>query len=431
MTLSIPTRYALVGCGGRGLTMFAEPIVNNFSAKAVLAGLCDINQGRMDYLNRFLKTDIPSFADFDRMMSEVKPDVVIVCTPDSLHHDFILRSFTYGCDVISEKPMTTDNAKCREILEAEKATGRKVTVTFNYRFSPYVTKVRELLAQGMIGKVLSADFHYQLDRSHGADYFRRWHRRKENSGGLLVHKSTHHFDIVNWWLGQDPEEVFAYGSLQFYGPNRNERGKNCRSCDHAKTCEFYFDINASTVVGMPINNKELYADTEHLDGYIRDGCVFDPEIDIEDTMTLAVRYSGGTQMSYSLNAHCIYEGWRIAFNGTEGRLEAAEWHSGPDVVKDKGPQRISIHHWKQPIETFEVLADHSSGHGGSDARLHRMLFDAPQPDPLGHMATSRAGAMSILIGIAGNRSIAEGQAISIETLLKDETTVRAEKCSAT
>lgn len=412
------TRYALVGCGGRGIHMFALPILRNFKQQAALVGICDANEGRMAYLNRALGANVPAYKDFDLLLKETKPEVVIVATKDSLHHEFIIKAFDAGCDAISEKPMTTDDAKCRAVLAAEKKSGRKVTVTFNYRFVPYVTRVRELLAQGAIGKVLSVDFNYQLDRRHGADYFRRWHRKKENSGGLLVHKSTHHFDLVNWFLGQDPTEVFALGSLQFYGPTRKERGKTCRACDHKKTCEFFYDITTPTVVGDLINNHELYAKVEHYDGYHRDGCVFDPEINIEDTMNLAVRYSGGVQMSYSLNAHCIYEGWRMALNGTEGRLECSEWHSGPYVVPDKKPQDILIHRVGKPVETVSVLVDHSSGHGGGDARLHKMLFDQPQPDPLGHMASSRAGAMSILIGIAGNHSIATGKQVRIADLLK-------------
>ncbi|MFZ4695266.1 MAG: Gfo/Idh/MocA family protein [Verrucomicrobiia bacterium] len=411
-------RYVLVGCGGRGISMFAQPLLKNFSHCAELVGICDVNEGRMAYLNQSLGSKVPAYKDFDRMLKETKPDVVIVSTKDALHHEFIIKAFDAGCDAISEKPMTTDDAKCRAVLAAEKRTGKKVTVTFNYRFVPYVTKVRELLAKGIIGKVLSVDFNYQLDRSHGADYFRRWHRKKENSGGLLVHKSTHHFDIANWFLGQDPTEVFALGSLQFYGPTRKERGKTCRQCDHKKTCEFFYDITTPTVVGALIDNNALYAKVEHFDGYHRDGCVFDPEINIEDTMNLAVRYSGGVQMSYSLNAHCIYEGWRMALNGTEGRLECSEWHSGPHVVPDKKPQNIIIYRPDKSVETIGVLVDHSSGHGGGDARLHKMLFDQPQPDPLGHMASSRAGAMSILIGIAGNHSIATGKPIHIADLLK-------------
>ncbi len=369
----------------------------------------------MDYYNRVLGADIPTFTDFDKMMQTVQPDEVIVCTKDSQHHDFIIRSFEYGCNVISEKPMTIDEVKCRQILEAEKKTGKKVTVTFNYRFVPYVTKIRELLSQNIIGKILSVDYSYDLDRSHGADYFRRWHRRKENSGGLLVHKSTHHFDLVNWFLGQEPVEVFALGSLQFYGPTRKERGINCRSCDYKNTCEFYFDINTPTRVGNLINNSELYAKVEHLDGYIRDQCVFSEEIDIEDTVSLTVRYSGGTLMSYALNAHGIYEGWQMVLNGTEGRMQLAEWSQGPVGCREKAD--ILIKRWKKPLETITVpLSDEA--HGGADTLLQKMLFGGAQADPLGHMASSRSGAMALMIGAAANRSIASGKAIQINELLK-------------
>ncbi len=406
-------RYALVGCGGRGLGMFAAPLVQNFKDSAELAGICDINPGRMEYLNRILGTAIPAFRDFDAMMKAVKPDTVIVCTVDALHHEFIVKALERGCDVISEKPMTINEVQCRQVLEVEKRTGRKVTVTFNYRFAPYVTRVKELLAAGAIGRVISVDFNYQLDRSHGADYFRRWHRQKKNSGGLLVHKSTHHFDIVNWFLAQDPVEVFAFGSRQFYGPTRAERGENCRTCAHTKTCEFYFDINTPTVVGTLLDNKELYAKVEHHDGYLRDRCVFADDIDIEDTMTLTARYSGGTQLAYSLNAHCAYEGWRMALNGSEGRIEAEEWHSGPYVRKDH--QDIRVVRWNRPVETVSIAVSHEA-HSGGDVRLHKMLFAGAQPDPLGHMASSHAGAMSILTGIAANHSIARGQPVRIADL---------------
>ena len=96
---------------------------------------------------------------------------------------------------------------------------------------------------GVIGEVLSLDFHWLLNIHHGADYFRRWHRNKENSGGLMVHKATHHFDLINWWLSSVPESVFAQGHRNFYTPktadryglvNRTER---CLTCPET-TCHF-------------------------------------------------------------------------------------------------------------------------------------------------------------------------------------------------
>ena len=82
---------------------------------------------------------VPAYTDFDAMLRETRPDAVIVTTMDRYHDQYIIAALEAGCDAITEKPMTIDDAKCRAILAAERATGRKVTVTFNYRFSPYAT----------------------------------------------------------------------------------------------------------------------------------------------------------------------------------------------------------------------------------------------------------------------------------------------------
>ena len=103
------------------------------------------------------------------------------------------------------------------------STGRRVRVTFNYRYSPPRTQIKDILMSGAIGDVLSVDFHWLLNTHHGADYFRRWHREKKNSGGLMVHKATHHFDLVNWWLGAMPVQVMATGKREFYTPTMARR----------------------------------------------------------------------------------------------------------------------------------------------------------------------------------------------------------------
>jgi predicted dehydrogenase len=399
--------YAIVGCGGRALAMFARPLVEKFSRTAKLVGLCDINPGRLDLFNRKLKTNIPTFTKFEPMVEQTRPNVVIVCTKDVLHHKYIVKALKLGCDVISEKPMVINPSQCREVLKTEKQTGRKVTVTFNYRFSPYATKIREIVAKGIIGKIISADYNYLLDREHGADYFRRWHRRKEDSGGLLIHKSTHHFDFLNWVFDQQPETLFAFGSRQFYGPTRKKHGERCSTCDYAKECNFFIDIKSPKL-------RELYADNERFDGYQRDLCVFSKEIDIEDTMTAVIRYSKGTQLTYSLNAHCTYEGWRMILNGTEGRLEAEYWKKGPLVTN---LPTIKIYRWKEKPEIIPIKTP-AREHGGADPLLQARLFGPPKPDPMGLMASSRAGAYSILTGVAANKSIATGKPVKISSLLK-------------
>ena len=128
----------------------------------------------------------------------------IVTCPDAFHDEYIVRALDAGCDCITEKPLTTTPEKAQRILDACKRNNRHVRVLFNYRYSPPRTQVKDLLMSGEIGDVLSVDFHWLLNTLHGADYFRRWHSQKEISGGLMIHKATHHFDLVNWWLGSEP-----------------------------------------------------------------------------------------------------------------------------------------------------------------------------------------------------------------------------------
>ncbi|HNV27590.1 MAG TPA: Gfo/Idh/MocA family oxidoreductase, partial [Cyclobacteriaceae bacterium] len=236
-------RVAIVGTGIRALDMWSKDVLKTYPDLVEFVGLCDINPGRVAYFKSATGFTCPKYTDFEKMMQEVKPDTLIVTTVDATHHEFIIRGMELGADIITEKPLTTDEQKCEAILEAEKKTGKKITVTFNYRYSPHRAKIYELLRSGTIGELTSVDFHWYLDTSHGADYFRRWHRLREKSGTLWVHKATHHFDLLNWWIESDPAQVYATGSLDFYGKNNSFRHTNCRPCPHKNSCSFYFDIS--------------------------------------------------------------------------------------------------------------------------------------------------------------------------------------------
>ena len=277
-------KYAIVGVGVRGISMFVRPLVKEYQDVAELVALCDRNPLRAQVANNQLGVNLPIYTDFDEMLAKEEIDIVIVTTRDSYHHEYIVRALEHGKDVITEKPMTIDAEKCQQILDTIKQTGRKLRVTFNYRYSPYNTKIRELIMNDTIGQVTSVHFEWLLNTSHGADYFRRWHRDKRNSGGLLVHKATHHFDLVNFWIGSQPEVVFAMGDLLFYGrENAENRGitkfyYRGTGSDNAKGDPFALDLNRNDSL------RKLYLEAEEYDGYLRDQSVFGDGINIEDTM---------------------------------------------------------------------------------------------------------------------------------------------------
>jgi len=428
------TRYALVGTGGRA-PMFVDPIADRFAQNNRLVGLCDTNLGRLQFhqkrlVERFKYAQVPIYlaADFDKMIAETRPDVVIVCTVDCYHHQYIVRAMELGCDVITEKPMTIDADKCQMIWQAVQKTGRKVRVCFNYRFSPGVQLVKELLADSIIGDVIHADMEYLLDTNHGADYFRRWHREKDKSGGLIVHKATHHFDLVNWWLDAVPQQVFGHGRLAFYGrKNAEARGINVKY-DHyteavqqglTKTDPFALDL---TKLG---EGKSLYWDAKDHDGYRRDRNVFGDNITAEDTMSALVKYRTGTVLNYSLNAYLPREGFHIVFNGTKGRLEYQEVHGSHIITGQSDKQLGEQTRWENQCVVLPMfgrpykvpIPPAEGGHGGADPQLQEQIFSPnPRPDKLSRYAQHGQASASIMIGIAANRSFETGQPVEIADL---------------
>ncbi|MDO1444869.1 Gfo/Idh/MocA family oxidoreductase [Rhodocytophaga aerolata] len=400
-------RLAMVGTGSRGIGMWGVDVQKQYNQHIEFVGLCDTNPGRLEYAKSRMGVACPVYTDFEKMMKEAKPDMLIVTTVDATHHEFIIKGMEMGANIITEKPMTTDEKKCQAILDAENRTGKKVTVTFNYRYSPHRAKMYELLRQGAIGKLTSVDFHWYLDTSHGADYFRRWHRLEEKSGSLWVHKATHHFDLLNWWIDSDPSEVYASASLDHYGKNNPFRHTHCRPCPHKEKCNFYWDITKNK------NYMELYVNNEKHDGYLRDGCVWKEDINIYDKMAATIKYMNGVQVSYSLTTYSPYEGYRVAFNGTEGRLEAWIEESNPVEKRDYDELMLVKNFGKRE---FFKIPHGTSGHGGGDRLLKDKIFLPNKPDPLRQSAGTRDGALSVLVGVAARNSSKSGQPVKIADL---------------
>ncbi|WP_154792789.1 Gfo/Idh/MocA family protein [Occultella kanbiaonis] len=434
-------RYAVAGTGHRA-RMYVNALTGVHADAGEIVAWCEPNPGRAQFhaeavardLGRAV--DIPRYepADLETMIAERDVDVVVVTAPDHAHADLVTRALRAGADVVVEKPLTTTAEGCRAITSAVEETGRSLIMTFNYRYAPRNSSLREVIASGEIGDVTSVHFEWVLDTVHGADYFRRWHRDKANSGGLLIHKSSHHFDLVNWWLQDAPRRVYASGGLKFYGPDgagaaeagpRPSRGSEAEPGDR-----WSIDLAGEPTL------KALYLDSEHHDGYVRDQDVFAPGITIEDNLALVVDYRRGAMLTYSLNAHSPWEGYRVSVNGTKGRAElqvvergavqtdangdavvdpsAKPEVGGGDELRPRGDRLIVQKHWQEAYEYR--IPEGIGGHGGGDAILLRDVFDGSGEDPLGRRAGYLDGVRAVSVGIAGNISLASGGPVIVDEL---------------
>ena len=407
---AVKTRLALVGTGSRGTYSWGKPVIEAYENFVEMVALCDINPKRMAASKRVLGINAKTYLakDFELMIQETKPDLVIVTTTDCFHEKYIVRALELGCNVISEKPVAINAEQCQHITDAENRTGKKVFVGFNVRYMNESMEMKRILMSGELGKIIAIDYQECLNTSHGADYYRRWHGKKKYSGSLLLHKASHQFDLINWLLDSGPVDVQAIGKLAFYGHNNSFRGRNCRNCVFTQKCKFYWDMTKDEMC------MAFYGNCEDVDGYYRDGCVWDNEIDSYDTSSVQVNYDNGTQMTYSMNTYLPFEGQFICFSGENGRLEVRINAKQPWKVQGEIEFRLTK---DRETTRYWTLSSAEGVHGGADQRLRDMIFIPETADPLGSKAGSRAGIMSSLIGIAARQSIETGQKVKIADLV--------------
>lgn len=430
-------RYVVVGVGHR-VQMYLDAMVGRHRDAAELVGLVDPNPGRMAVHLRWLSdagldtTRIVSAHpdELERVISTTRAERLIITSPDFTHAELIERGLGAGVDVVVEKPLTIDPAGTRRIATAVERSGRQVVVTHNYRYSPRNSALKEVIKSGSIGTPVSVTFEWVLDTAHGADYFRRWHRDKANSGGLLIHKASHHFDLVNWLLADAPEQVYARGGVKFYGAEnaaaRGEEPHAQRGTHDGQRSPWELDLREDRRL------KELYLDNESYDGYLRDQDVFGPGVTTEDNLAVIVDYARGATLSYALNAHSPWEGYRIAVNGDQGRAElevveraavlvdsegrlVLDPSAVPDSSSRAGGQRLTRQrHWEAAQEVR--IEEGEGGHGGGDNLLLADLFRGPGEDWLERPADWLDGIRAIAVGMAGNESLRTGLPVAISDL---------------
>ncbi len=414
-------RYAVCGVSTRAIGMYIAPMMRDFAHCAEFVGMLDIDPLRFKVCKKHVPEakDVPEYlaADFNKMIEETKPDALFVVSMDCTHVDYVVRGLELGLDVICEKPMTTNTADALKVMEAEAKSKGKVICTFNYRYNPVHRKLREMIIAGKIGRVTHVDLNWYIDIRHGSSYFHRWNRMRENSGSLSIHKSSHHFDLVNWWVDGIPEAVHAFGALNHYGPDgvfnpSRKDGRDCTCCKEIMNCAYK--------ARWTTRNSSIFLKDDHINAF--DGkeklytdysphmCMFDSKINIYDTFVANVKYRNGVLLNYSANFSTPYEGYNLAINGTHGRLETTEF-TGVGAFLPK------VHTDNQHIDYYPIFEGRErinvpsaqGGHGGGDPLILEDIFLGEDPNrKYDILAKSVDGLRAISIGDAVFTSIQEG-----------------------
>ncbi len=398
-------KIAFIGASARSRA-FLNALKNDFADKYHICALMDVERGKMENLAEDVNIKLNFYTDFDELCKNEKPDLLLISSVDATHCEYIVKALDMKIDSLCEKPLCVSLDQCRQIQAARQRNPEVNAATLhNARYHIAAREIKRLLDSGTAGKITSVNYLEMLDYRHGASYFRRWNRLRSCSGGLQIHKSSHHFDKLNWWLDSHAVKVTATGKLITYGADASPfHGDNCQTCPHTGKCRFAIDYEA---VNKHFIDFQLYLKRRNDNSYRPDGCVFSPEIDIEDFFTAGIIYANGVGVNYSLSAHCNVEGEHIVFEGTEGRLEYNRH------TQLEGLMRLELYRFGEEKPETIALKHETGSHDGADNNLYMDVFGDAPPSVL---ATLEDGMQAVLIGDAINRSIASGAQADVQLL---------------
>ncbi len=417
-------KIVIVGASYRAMHGFINNIQKYYGEQYEIAGVSDLTIDKVEDLNSYIDKNFKAYNDFDLMLAEVRPDVAVIANIDCVHVDYLEKTLAAGVRSVVEKPLCVDAKQSQRVRDAiRKYPNIEAVTAHNMRYHPASLKIKEVLDSGRIGKVRSINFTETLDVDHGASYFQRWNRTMNASGGLLIHKSSHHFDMLNWFIGSYAKNVSAHGDLLAYGENncpfdKNEIADNCHKCQKTKEeCRYRTELTG----------PRYYLHKSNLEkgDYTPDLCVFSPDIDITDHVSVGIRYKNGVHACYTLCAHSAVESMRVEIEGTIARLEyEVIYSSDPNISKSEGDlnghyQILRVIEFGKPVETVKI-PEVKGSHGGADLLMCKDLFGGESSDS---KATLEDGLQAVLIGIAANESMRTGKVVELESLEKQETFV--------
>lgn len=202
------------------------------STKYLIAGLGSVGRRHMRNLVALGETDIvlyrthkatlpddelagyPVETDFAEALKKHKPDAVIVSNPTSLHLDVAIPAAEAGCAILLEKPIAASMERVDDLQKAVKKSGSKVLVAFQFRFHPGMVKTRQLIENGEIGRVVSANVHFgeYLPAWHPWEDYRKGYAALSTMGGGVVATQCHSLDYLPWLVGKRVEAVWGFAA---------------------------------------------------------------------------------------------------------------------------------------------------------------------------------------------------------------------------
>jgi predicted dehydrogenase len=373
-----PLTIAVVGAGDRGTDCARYAL--NFPERMKVVAVVEPDAFRRERLSRLHNIPVEmQFTSYEALAARPKlADAVINGTPDRVHYPSALPLLERGYHMLLEKPIARTEAEVRGLLTAAARQKCVVMICHVLRYAPFYAKVKELLAGGSLGRVISMRTSENVSYHHMAAAFirGRWNNR-ERSNPMMLAKCCHDLDLIAWlFTGIAPARVASVGSLMQFRPENAPAGSAERclcGCRIEDKCQYSARLNYIT---HPLWGSYAFEAIQHLPNptvedkleslrttnpYGR--CVWHCDNDVVDHQSVLIEFAGGATATHDMfcavarpcrTLHLIAEKGEI-----EGNMEA-----GWLVVRR--PNLGAGETWTEETVKLDVQGD---GHGGGDERL--------------------------------------------------------------
>ncbi len=383
-------KYIVIGGGIRAHT-YAEQA--SLSEKFEMVGIAEPD----DFLRNELRDlyNVPEdkcFRSYEEILALDKfADFAMITTQDQLHYAPAMMAIEKGYNLLLEKPVAPTAEECLAINKAAEAKGVQVLVCHVLRYTPFARKVKEIIDSGKLGKIRSivhvegvGNIHY----SHS--YVRGNWRNSDLSSDMLLAKSCHDIDLLQWLLGSECKKVQSFGKQSYFIPENCPEGapKRCvEGCPHSGECPYdatklYRDFPTSEALWLKYAATRRDEPTEEdvnkvlwESGYGR--CVFQCDNNVVDHQVVNLEYENGETVSFTMAAF-NKGGRRIQIMGTKGELISTDFNTINMFIyceEDKNSPRYGYKK-DEYLDGSAIGADQEQkgGHGGGDAGIVHDLW---------------------------------------------------------
>lgn len=374
---------AILGLGGRGLHVYA-PIIEKNSDKMELTAVADIIEDKvLEAKERYHLKEENCFYSAEEILSKDRlADVMFICTQDRDHVRHAIAAIQKGYHLLLEKPVSPDEEECQMLLKAAEEYQRKVCVCHVLRYTPFYSKIKEMLLNGAVGKVMNIQAREDVGFFHQAHSFVRgnWRDSKETSPMILA-KCCHDMDILVWLSESKCRRVSSFGELSWFKTENAPKGaaKRCLDgCVAKESCPYdaekiYItdkDTGVRNGAGWPANTFVLHPEEEAVRMALQEGpygrCVYHCDNNVVDHQVVNLQMDNGITVTFSMCAFSATCNRTIKIMGTMGQIEG-----------DMGENMIYYTPFGKETEEIDLtkLTTDFSGHGGGDVRLVQQFCD--------------------------------------------------------